>query len=82
MNTSRNDNVDTKYFEDNTNRENYPINTNKETSRYKNKNILQSLALSIHSKKRFNIQLRDIYVAKFTKNIQPDKEKIKQLNEL
>lgn len=55
MNTSRNDNVDTKYFEDNTNRENYPINTNKETSRYKNKNILQSLALSIHSKKRFNI---------------------------
>ncbi|CAD8208797.1 unnamed protein product [Paramecium pentaurelia] len=82
MNSTRNDNLETKYFDDNQFKENQPMNTNKVTSRGYQSNILQSLAIQGSQKKKFNSQKRDIYVQKFMKNMQSGNQKIKQLNKL
>ncbi|CAD8126309.1 unnamed protein product [Paramecium sonneborni] len=82
MNTTRNDNLESKCFDDNQFKENQPINSIKVTSRGYQSNILQSLALQVNQKKKFNSQKRDIYVQKFMKNIQSGNQKIKQLNQL
>ncbi|CAD8125819.1 unnamed protein product [Paramecium sonneborni] len=82
MNSTRNDNLESKYFDDNQFKENQPMNQMKTTSRGYKTNILQSLALQGNQKKKFNSQKRDIYVQKFMKNVQSGNQRIKQLNKL
>ncbi|CAD8213514.1 unnamed protein product [Paramecium octaurelia] len=82
MNSTRNDNLETKYFDENQYKESQPMNSNKVTSRGYQSNILHSLAIQGNQKKKFNSQKRDIYVRKFMKNIQTGNQKIKQLNKL